>query len=60
MKNKKSSSSIKISLEHKLNPLHIYCRLLPVLGKHKAMAFANLYENLYKKAFPEKEVAREA
>ena len=38
-----------------LNPLHVYCRILPVLGKHKAMTFVHVYEIYFRKAFPEKD-----
>jgi len=39
--------TLKLSLQHRLNPLHIYCRLTPFLGRRKALAFSKRYEVLY-------------
>ncbi len=49
MKKKKGRTRIKVALQHKLNPLHIYCRLRPILGKRKALTLARAYESSYKK-----------
>ena len=38
---------LKLELQHRLNPLHIYCRLIPILGKQMAMAFCSKYELVY-------------
>ncbi len=38
---------MKCALQHSLNPLHIYCRLVPLLGRKMAMAFIQGYEPLY-------------
>jgi len=38
---------LRLSLQHILNPLHIYCRLAPVLGRTKALTFSRKYEVLY-------------
>ena len=40
---------LKPAIQHRLNPLHIYCRLVPIVGRSKALAFASKYENIYKK-----------
>jgi hypothetical protein len=32
------------TLQHYLNPLHIYCRLRPLMDKHSAMAISHAYE----------------
>ena len=40
---------LKLSLQHILNPLHVYCRLTPILGRQNAMAFVRKYELLYTK-----------
>ncbi len=40
---------LKITLQHILNPLHVYCRLSPVLGRRRAMAIAHFYESCSKK-----------
>jgi len=42
---------LRARLQHRLNPLHVYCRLMPVLGKRKARVFVQLYENLYRRIF---------
>ncbi len=39
----------KLSMQHLLNPLHVYCRLTPILGRQNAMAFVRQYELLYTK-----------
>ncbi len=39
----------KLTLQHMLNPLHVYCRLAPILGKEKAIAFSRRYESIYAK-----------
>ncbi len=40
---------LKISLQHILNPLHVYCRLAPLLGRSKTMALVRRYEGFYKR-----------
>ncbi len=32
------------TLQHYLNPLHIYCRLRVVMNKHSAMIISHVYE----------------
>ena len=49
MKKEKPTYRVKVRLQHRLNPLHVYCRLIPILGKNKAMSFANVYESYYKR-----------
>jgi hypothetical protein len=31
-------------LEHKLNPLHLYCRLVPVIGRKRAKWLCSMLE----------------
>lgn len=40
---------LKAALQHKLNPLHVYCRLIPIVGEPRAKAFICRYEGLYKR-----------
>ncbi len=40
---------MRIAFQHRLNPLHLYCRLVPVVGKYFAMALARRYEIFYRK-----------
>ena len=40
---------VRAKIQHVFNPLHVYCRLTPVLGKRKALAVAHLYESYTKK-----------
>ncbi len=42
---------LKLTLQHKLNPLHVYCRLTPILGRQMAMACTRWYESLYARIF---------
>ena len=39
----------KAKVQHWLNPLHVYCRLIPLLGKRRAMVLAHLYEAGYRR-----------
>jgi hypothetical protein len=38
---------LKLQMQHIFNPLHVYCRLTPVLGRQRAMGFTRRYETLY-------------
>jgi len=40
---------VKLSMQHIFNPLHVYCRLCPILGRKKARAFTRRYETVYLK-----------
>lgn len=40
---------LKTALQHRLNPLHVYCRLIPIVGEPRAMAFVCRYEGFYKR-----------
>ena len=40
---------LKMALQHRLNPLHVYCRLAPIVGRPKAMSFAHKYEQYFRK-----------
>lgn len=39
---------LRLALQHRLNPLHIYCRLVPILGRPRARSFASMYEGFYR------------
>jgi hypothetical protein len=45
----RSKVKLRMALEHRLNPLHVYCRLVPVIGGTKAMVVAHRYEHIYRK-----------
>jgi hypothetical protein len=34
-------------IRHYLNPLHVYCRLRPIIGKHYARLLSLRYQTLY-------------
>lgn len=49
MKKEKTMFRVKLSFQHSLNPLHVYCRLVPVIGKSRARAFSSRYETIYRR-----------
>lgn len=38
--------TVKDTARHYLNPLHVYCRLTPILGRRAAGRLARLYEKV--------------
>lgn len=49
MRNDTVKLRMRLALQHRLNPLHVYCRLAPIIGRPRARAFSSGYEVLYKK-----------
>jgi hypothetical protein len=46
----KATFKLRLTFQHTLNPLQVYCRLSQILGKTRALAIASGYERVYRKA----------